>query len=398
MQSVSQRVTCLTCSATWLADVIGNIALFVPLGAALIAVGAPYGRAVLVGSVASLLIELLQLSGIPEGRTPAIADIVSNTIGTWVGVSLARHAAMLLVPGVTRARALRTGWSIVLIAAWTATSIALRPATPVQARATTVVSALPFTPGYGWLSAEPTAAQVNGVLIAHRGSGPVLVAAPRTDSVVASVTVRGRDRRDGVVPIVFVHEPSMTSIDPANTRAHLLLGQHGESASLTSDLLVGRWGLQVPELVARDAFPADRDSVVLQAVVTARAWRLAWVNPSEPERMHEVTMRLSPALGWSLIQSAAPARTPAAVVLTAVWLLVWFAPLGYWSAVATTSVSARHHSYLRASLWGAVLLSMTWMVARATGTSPLTWVQAAWCVASAMAGAAVWRVMARLAT
>jgi len=399
VQSIWQRVSCLTCSATWLADVIGNIALFIPLGAALIAVGVPHGRAVLVGSVVSLLIELLQLSGFPEGRTPAIADIVSNTIGTWGGVSLARHAAVLLEPRATRARALRNGWSIVLIGAWTAISIALRPATSVQARATTVASTLPFTPGYGWFAAEPKAARVNGVSVAHRGNGPVLVAARRTDSVVASVTVRGRDRRDGVVPIVFVHDPSMTSIDPASTRAHLLLGQHGVQASLTSDLLAGRWGLQVPELVARGAFPAGRDSVSLQAVVTARAWRLAWVDASEQaERVHEVTMRLSPALGWSLIQSAVPSSARAAVALGAVWLLAWFAPLGYWSAAATTSVSAHHRSYVRAALRGAVLLAITWIVARATGTSPLTWVQAAWCVSSAVAGATVWRVMARLAT
>jgi hypothetical protein len=267
--------------------------------------------------------------------------------------------------------------------------MALRPATPVQARATTVASALPFTPGFGWFSAEPTAAQVNGVPIVHRGSGPVLVAAPRTDSVVASVRVRGRDRRDGRVPIVFVHDPSMTSIDPAKTRAHLLLSQHGENASLTSDLLAGRWGLQVPELVARGAFSDGRNSVFLQASVTARTWRLAWKDEAEEGRPREATMRLSPALGWSLIQSAVPSRTRAAVVLTAVWLFAWFAPLGYWVAAALTSMSAPHHSYLRAALWGSAVLFMTWMLARATGTLPLTWVQAAWCVASVVAGAAV---------
>jgi len=391
--SLWTTVACLTCSRAWLADVISNVALFMPLGAALVAVGVAVRRAVLIGAAASLMIEILQLSGFVIGRTPAIADLVSNTLGTLAGGLCVRYGSSLISPEMPRARALRNGWAAMNAATWIAIAIALQPATPVQPRAAVSVSALPFTPGYGWFTAEPVRVDVNGVTIAHRGNGPVLVATRRSDSSTARVMVCGRDTRSGIVPVVFVHEPAMSEVDPKTTRAHLLLAQHDQSASLASDLRAAHWGLKMPELLAAGAFAPGRDSVLLQAEVTTRWWRLIWFAPSAPSRRHEASLRLSPAIGWALVQSIVPAGARFGVIFTAVWLFVWFAPLGYWSASASRSGSASHSlqvaDYISAAAWAGALLGVGWGAAAVTGTSPVSVAQGAWCVLSAVSGAAL---------
>jgi hypothetical protein len=106
---------------------------------------------------------------------------------------------------------------------------------------------------------------------------------------------------------------------------------------------------------------------------------------------------MSPALGWSLIQSVAPSNSRAAMFFTMLWLFAWFAPLGFWSAAAALPVPAQHGWYVRTSLWASALLVAGWAMTRATGTSPLTLVQASWCIASAVVGAATWRRIGRYA-
>jgi len=69
-------------------EFLANVALFVPLGL-LLAWGWPRVRAwviVLIGFVTTVTIECVQW-GIPS-RFPAISDIVSNTLGTAIGVGL----------------------------------------------------------------------------------------------------------------------------------------------------------------------------------------------------------------------------------------------------------------------------------------------------------------------
>lgn len=385
-------VTCLTCSRAWLADIISNVVLFVPLGAALAAAGVPARRAVLLGAAASLLIELLQLSGVAPGRTPAIADIVSNTIGTGAGLLCSRFAPSLVRPTGPLAHALRNGWAVLCAATWILLACAMQPATPVQSRAEVSASQLPFTPGYGWFAAEAVRTEVDGVPVAHhRGSGPVLVAARRTDSTTARVLVRGRDRRTGVVPVVFVHEPTMTRTDPVITRAHLLLAQHHEDASLASDLRAAHWGLRMPELRVAGAFGSGPDSVQLEATITTHAWHLLWYAPSEPGVRHAATLQLSPAIGWMLVQSIVPVRALLGEVLTAAWLFICVAPLGYWSCstlrVRSASRSVQLKQCLEAALWAGALLGVGWAAAAVTRTSPVSLAQGSWCVLSAVVGA-----------
>jgi glycopeptide antibiotics resistance protein len=69
-----------------------NVALFVPLGAALNLAGLSVRRTLLAGLALSTSIELLQLLVIP-GRFGQLQDILANTIGAAIGALLIRLLA-----------------------------------------------------------------------------------------------------------------------------------------------------------------------------------------------------------------------------------------------------------------------------------------------------------------
>ena len=227
---------CITCSPIWLADAISNVVLFVPLGAALVWNEVRASRAMVLAAGFSLAIELMQ-SRLPFGRTPALSDWLSNSAGAALGVWAASSRALLLQPGVREARRLALTWAAVTAIVMAASWWALSPATPsFGASSPVALSPLPFTPGHGWYHALSDSATVNGVPIPHGGDGPVIAEMRRTDSVRAMVRVRGRDDRDDVVPIEYVHAPG-------DTVGHLLLGQRGNDVALGTWLNAARAGL-----------------------------------------------------------------------------------------------------------------------------------------------------------
>jgi hypothetical protein len=384
--SAWQRVSCVTCPATWLADIVSNVVLFVPFGAALVWAGVSVRRTIIVAAAASLVIELLQLSGFPSGRAPAMADLISNTIGAAIGAVCARYFAVLLSPEPETARRLRAGWIVVCGLMLFGSATAMSPALPVQTDRSVSASPLPFTPGFGWFAAAAREARVNGVAVAHAGSGPVIVAAPRTARIEATVTVQGQDERRHAVPIVFVHDPSMTTVDPTVTRAHLLLAQVGADVSLSSFLVAARWGLCTPSLVSAGAFSrGGKGSVQLHGSVASDVWSVQWFDTASPASVHATVMPLSPALGWTLLQTVVPASAVSAPMLSVLWLTLWFAPLGYWMPVRTPTRAARVMGEV--IVVTIVLLAIGIGAARAVGTAPLSLLASGWCLLASTGGA-----------
>jgi hypothetical protein len=384
--SVWQRVSCVTCPATWLADIVSNLVLFAPFGAALVLVGMSVRRAIIVAAAASLVIELLQLSGFPSGRAPAMADLISNALGAAIGAVCARRRATLLSPAPATARMLRAGWIVACGLMLFGSATAMSPAMPVQTDRSVTASPLPFTPGYGWFAAAAREARINGVAVAHGGSGPVIVAAPRMARIEATVTVQGQDERRHVVPIVFVHDPSMVTVDPTVTRAHLLLAQVGPDVSLSSYLLATRWGLCTPSLVSAGAFSrGGNGSVQLHGSVASDVWSVQWFNTASPASVHATMLRLSPALGWTLLQTVVPAGAVSAPMLSLLWLTLWFAPLGYWMPLRTPTRLARVLGEV--VVVTIVLLGLGIGAAHNAGTAPLSLLASAWCLLTSAAGA-----------
>jgi len=84
----------LTSGDAALAELIQNILLFIPLGLSLTLAGVRPWRGVTIGALLSFTVEFLQ-QWIP-GRDPNIGDIVTNTIGTALGVLLVVAAPIWL--------------------------------------------------------------------------------------------------------------------------------------------------------------------------------------------------------------------------------------------------------------------------------------------------------------
>lgn len=75
---------CLACGDAGVTNLLLNLVLFLPLGAGLALSGWPRWRSVLFGFGLSLVVEFMQLTILP-GRFATLADLVSNTAGTWLG-------------------------------------------------------------------------------------------------------------------------------------------------------------------------------------------------------------------------------------------------------------------------------------------------------------------------
>ena len=369
---------CLSCGPTWLSDAISNVALFVPLGLALAVSGARVWSASLIGAALSLGVELLQYAGMPVGRTPALADWITNSIGALLGASLVASRATLLWPRAGLARGLLATWTVVVGAVMVASSWLLSPASPSVGTTSPVkLSALPFTPGYGWYSALPDSGMVNGVSIPHGGTGPIIAQMARTDTVRLSVLVRGRDQRRGTVPIVYVHAPS-------ERRAVVLLGQRGNSAVVRATMVARRFGLVSPELTLRDVFAVDSraplDRVHLEATMTS-----AVLSLTARERNHEAVrhaeLALTASLGWTVIQGVIRVDAAVATLVTVLWLLTWFVPGGYW---LSRPGMGWPRATVRALGWGGLIIGVTYFGAVRFGVGPL----GGWEMVVAMVGAA----------
>src|SRR2546426_3423407 len=90
-------ILCVLCGDGALADGVLNAALFLPLGAALSVAGWRPWRTIALGALLSCGVETAQF--VIPGRDPSLSDVLFNTLGTALGIALARSASTLWRPG-----------------------------------------------------------------------------------------------------------------------------------------------------------------------------------------------------------------------------------------------------------------------------------------------------------
>ena len=127
--SSGETAICIVCGPHAGADVLFNIAIFLPVGASLALIGTPWRVALATSFGISLTVELLQLA-LPIGRVASASDLVSNVVGAAVGLYLTRRRRAILYPRSPSALRYATAgagaWLLVLLA----TAVLLRPAIP----------------------------------------------------------------------------------------------------------------------------------------------------------------------------------------------------------------------------------------------------------------------------
>ncbi|HEY8832608.1 MAG TPA: VanZ family protein [Gemmatimonadaceae bacterium] len=108
----------------WLADGILNICLFVPVG---LAIGwnsrSPF-KAIGVGMLLSVAIELAQT--MVPGRDPSLSDIVFNSFGAVLGALIGRRPQVWIFPDAKNSAALTTLSILAVALVMTATALVLR--------------------------------------------------------------------------------------------------------------------------------------------------------------------------------------------------------------------------------------------------------------------------------
>jgi len=121
-------ISCIACGDHATSDVLLNILLFAPLGAALALQLSSVTRCALSAALLSATIELAQLY-IP-GRDSSLGDVLSNTLGGTLGALVTRTAAFWLLPSPARAARLSRTAALAAAAVCWATGMLLTPAFP----------------------------------------------------------------------------------------------------------------------------------------------------------------------------------------------------------------------------------------------------------------------------
>jgi hypothetical protein len=119
---------CIVCGERAIADALVNVLLFTPLGIGLGLIGMGLGRSLLLGALLSGLVEATQL--VIPGRDPSIGDVLFNSGGVVLGMTLTKTARLWLYPTGRRAARLSLVGAAFACAAFGLTGLLLSPSFP----------------------------------------------------------------------------------------------------------------------------------------------------------------------------------------------------------------------------------------------------------------------------
>ena len=315
---------CLGCGDYALADALVNVVLFVPLGWAIARtrIRVVTSLAVVLGTTVG--IEWLQHGFIP-GRVASMSDILTNTVGGAAGMTLPSLRCWIAASGERAVRASML-YAVLLVAALSAGA-----ATQAVPRA----GMLRWTEGSGDRSRY---APFTGSLRALRVGGmPVTMRQWRRveagEAVEVAVDLLSGRPDTGLAQVAIAWLPTGSGwmwLEQRGRDLHLHLASAGDHSRLRghSEWLNG----------ILPAMPGE--PVTIRLVVRQFSYRLV-VATKTSEVVRAATV--SPGDGWRLFSPFERAGQRGAPFLTAAWLAVLVAPLGYLTSLrspATAVVAA----------------------------------------------------------
>ncbi|MGH7529179.1 MAG: VanZ family protein [Gemmatimonadales bacterium] len=311
--------SCIVCGDRGTADVLVNILLFLPLGAALAVAGVPLSRCVLGGALLSAGIEVAQFY-VP-GRDPSLGDVLANTLGSGLGVVLVSAAPRWVLPaGAQATRLSRTaaciGAALCYLTGWLL-SPAL-PQLPYLALWTPNLGRLEWyrgrvrevTLGDASLPAGPIAnsAAVREQLLADRGFSLRVraIVGPRTDALGGLLVIDDERRRE-VLLLGPDRDDLVFRFRTRNVALHLRLD--------TPDIRLSN--------ALRSAKPGD----TLTVTVNGRRGRYSMTANS----FRADGLGYTVGSGWALL--VYPNATPAwlKTLFDFAWIAALWTPAGFWA-------------------------------------------------------------------
>jgi hypothetical protein len=342
--SATTPFLCLPCGPSGASDLFRNILLFIPLGVALGARGTGLGTALMLCAAMTGVIEFLQYAVIP-GRDAALADIAANTAGGLAGAWLGQRGMGALFMSPRAAAVVTVSWATLGVLA-------------IGLMGWSLPSSLPHGTWYGqWapFGDEPKwfTGDVIEVTLGRRRLPHWRLADSETRRrELAEDTVR----LDARVVSMLPPPEGLSIVALADSNGKLIeLNQGERDLSFSLRTKAALIALHSPWFVRRDVMPPIAGDTL---VVEGTYWRgYATLNGE--------SLELSALDGWSLVMPAA-SGTALAVLVTILWLIALFAPIGWYGGQVPSSA------------WAAapvlVLLADAVMMSRLGGTPyPASW-------------------------
>jgi hypothetical protein len=320
---------CVLCGSFGLADFLLNVALFVPLGWGLRTAGFRRWPIYLFGFLLAGTIETLQ-DFVVSGRESGLNDIIANPLGGIVGVWLADHMRLLFLPDPKTSRRLALGAAGAWLGLATILPWLMGPSLPRAQYWEQVAADLPKL---GTYRGQILSATYNDQPFQNGRLSDSASAAMRTEFLhgrarVNVVTIPAPNVGGHVAPIVGVFDGAREEIfmvacagnDLAfGVRTHLDdLRLHSPTHRLHG----------VIQCDASDPAPGVADTVRIHAEVDHVGLKLT------AERAGRVASSRPDAGVWqawrTLISDSYGRQAPFARWVTALWVVIWLAPLGYW--------------------------------------------------------------------
>ena len=356
-------ILCVLCGYGGVADAVLNLGLFLPLGAALTVDGWRPVRVVALGALLSFGVEFAQF--FVPGRDTSLSDVLFNTLGTALGVVLARSTALWWRPRPGLAGVVATlgplgvGWALGL------TAVLIGPAFPEDTYYGGWTQRLGHLEWYGGrvLQAELGGLEVPPGVLANSSEVRRRLLSDATIYVRASAG----PRPSRLAPLFSVHD--------GHQREILLLGVDGDDVVYRYRTRAIAIGLLGPEIRVRGAFRgiAWRDplTVVVRRVGSSYCIR---VNASE-----HCALGFTAGAAWAFLLGGQRELVWLQSALSPSWLAIIFFPIGRWARGAWSVV---------AIILSLIVLSV---VPPTIGLMPTPITEFAGALAGFLAGWASWR-------
>ena len=367
---------CILCGGDSVLDAILNVFLFIPFGVGLRLAGLSRRRVFAIGFVTTVTVELLQLA-IP-GRDTSLGDVITNTLGTVIGVLLADIWRVVLLPSHREARWLAGGWTLLWVLVLTAS-------------AELAHISLPGTSAWGvW---DP------GLLHHDRFPGRVIAATagglPTPDSISAlSDDVRRRLSSDSVVvratvvgALLTMQVSAIATIADYKRAEIFMLGQRRGSLIFSLRMRTADARVETPVIRLDSVFPRHRSATPDTVLVAGGLiHNQLWISAERNGVTRERTLPVDAGLGWSYFIPFDYEYGAEAPWLTVLWLAGLSAPAMFWATRAGRKSLIAVAAALAAALMAIPL---------ATGVHATPWWEWLALVAGAGVGAAIGSATAR---
>ena len=357
--------------------------------------GVRYRNGLIALSAGSAVIELLQWTVIP-GRDGSVGDVVTNSIGALIGLSVGVHWQTLVRPNRREARLLVASWLAFWIALQATAAYAMQPSPTLRPYYGQLARALGTEQGY---PGHILAATIDGVAILDRdlpNSHEIYTALSRRNGATLAITMES--------PRAPTPRPSVVRI--ADDREEEILAVAAEDRDLVYDVRTKASDLRLrgPLFRLDTILPLARERSPVSAgtpihLEARYALPDVLLSATRDGKLVQRRFRPGPGDAWRLVALSYHSYddTPAERAAAAAWLMLLLLPAGYWG-IAYHQQAPERGKHLLGSPFAAFSVALPtalWLVPSLFRMAGATWWELAGASAGIAAGALTWALAMR---